>query len=139
MKKILILLCVIIVLMCSSCEPDGHRRYVCDRFEVESIQIIRLDECKEEALAFEYTVLVEIDDIETFVNRLNQVENCCYWDEPSTLKAQYIVIKIDYDNGDYDYLHQNAQLFNRSGITKPGSFYYYDEQFNSLVSDYLNE
>ena len=55
------------------------------------------------------------------------------------MDVQYIVIKIDYSNGDFDLIHPDAQCFNRSGTNQYGYFFFDDEQFHSLISDYVNE
>lgn len=136
MKKVVLSLCVILTLLCSSCGWFGDQRYVCDVENVDSIHIVRLDEYVEEKCDFEYTVLVQISDCKTFANRLNEVKHSVNWGEPSPMELQYIAIKIDYSNGDFDLIHQDAQLFNRSGSYRTGYFFFDDEQFNSLISNY---
>ena len=75
----------------------------------------------------------------TFVNRLNHIKHSVNWGDPLLLDVQYVVIRIDYLNGDYDLLHPDAQCFNRSGINHSGFFFFDDEQFYALIDDYLTE
>lgn len=139
MKKVIILLlCIILVLLCCSCGFFGDQKYVCDLKEVESIQIVRLDKYVEGEYRYEYTILSEISDTETFVNCLNEVDHSVNWGEPSQLDIQYIVIKIDYHNGDYDLVHPDAQWFHRNGKNNYGYFFFDDNQFHSLISNYVN-
>ena len=141
MKKLfsICLICIIPMLLCCSCGLFGDKKYYCDVDEVESVQIVRLDGYVEEEYRFEYTVLSEVSDYETFVKRLNNVEHSVNWGDPGVLRLQYIVIKIDYHNGDFDLLYPNAQRFHRSGKNQYGFFFFDKEQFNDLISDYLTE
>ena len=139
MKRILLLLCVVSVLFCCSCGFFGRQTYVCDVEMVDSIQIVRLDKYVEGEYRYEYTVLAQISDHETFVSRLNEVDHSVNWGDPRQMDINYIVIKIDYSNGDFDLIHPDAQCFNSSGTNQYGYFFFDDEQFNSLISDYIDE
>ena len=139
MKKILFSLCILIILSCCSCGFFGEQSYVCDVERVESVQIIRLEKYIKDEYRYEYTVVSCITDIEAFVSRLNEVEHSVNWGEPTQFYLQDIVIRIEYSDGDYDLLHSDAQWFNRSGRNNSGYFFFDDEQFNSLISDYMDE
>ena len=106
---------------------------------VESIQIVRLEEYVLEEYRYEYTVLSEITDCTEFVERLNSVKYSVNWGDPGTFELGYVVIKIEYLSGDYDLLYTNAQMFNSSGENRYRFFFFDDEQFNALISDYLTE
>jgi hypothetical protein len=84
-------------------------------------------------------VLSQIEDVESFVGRLNDIKHSVNWGEPSQMDEGYIVIRIDYLNGDFDLLYPNAQCFNKEGTNHYGYFFFDKEQFNSLVSDYTKE
>ena len=139
MRRIIFPLCAVLILLCCSCGLFGDQRYVCDVEEVESIQIVRLDKYVEGEYRYEYTVLSQISDRETFVSRLNELDHSVNWGDPREMDVQYIVIKIDYRNGDFDLIHPDSQWFNRSGENQYGFFFFNDEQFDSLVSDYIKE
>ena len=134
MKKILFILCTTVIISCCFYACFAPEEYVCDIDKVDSIQIVRLDDVVE--YEFEYTVLSEISDCDTFVSRLNKMERSVNWGEPSVLYLQYIVIKVNYINGDVDWIHHSAQSFDRSGVTRTGYFFFDKEQFESLISDY---
>ena len=139
MKKISLLIIAILTLLFCSCGLFGDQEYDCNIEEVDSIQIVRLDKYVEGEYRYEYTVLAEISDLETFVSRLNEIEHSVNWGDPRTLKTQYVVVKIVFHNGDYDLVHQDAQWLNRSGHHSYGYFFFDDEQFEALISDYVTE
>lgn len=139
MKRIILSLCIFLMLLCCSCGMFGDQRYVCDVEKVDSIQIVRLDKYVEGEYRYEYTVLSQISNYETFVSHLNELDHSVNWGDPRQMDVQYIVIKIDYSNGDFDLIHPDAQCFNRSGSNQYGYFFFDDEQFNSLISDYIEE
>lgn len=138
-RWVLGILFVILIFLCCSCGIFGDQRYLCEVDTVESIQIVRLDKYVEGEYRYEYTVLSKITDCSTFVDQLNNLKHTVNWGEPSQLDVNYVVIRIDYLNGDYDLLYSNAQWFNRSGVNQYGYFFFDDEQFNSLISDYITE
>ena len=138
MKKIILLLLCIIMLLCCSCGLFGKQRYICDVDEVLSIQIVRLDKYVEGEYRYEYTILSQISNHENFVSRLNELDHSVNWGDPRQMYIQYVVIKIDYRNGDFDLIHSDAQWFNRSGVNQNGYFFFDDEQFDSLISDFIS-
>ena len=139
MKRILFPMCIILMFICCSCGLIGDQRYVCDIEKVDSIRIVQLDKYVEGEYRYEYTILSQISDYETFVGHLNELEQSVNWGEPNQMDVRYIVVKIDYSNGDFDLIHSDAQCFNRSGVNQYGYFFFDDEQFNSLISDYIRE
>ena len=140
MRKIILMLCMFFVaITLSACGFFGPQRYVCDEAEVESIQIVRLDKYVEGEYRYEYTVLSEISDRFAFIERLNNLKHSVNWGEPRQLNIEYIVIKINFLNGDYDLLYHRAQWFNRDNVNNYGYFFFNKEEFDSLISDYLTE
>ncbi len=133
------ILCIIVMFFCSSCGFLGEQRYICDVNKVESARIIRLDEYIEGEYRYEYTVLSQIYDYVTFVDQLNTMEHSVNWGDPRQMDEEYVVIRIDYCNGDFDLIHPDAQWFNRSGVNQYGYFFFNDEQFDALISNYLTE
>ena len=140
MKTRRMILCILVVIslcLCCGCGLFGRQRYSCEIDDVDSIQIVSLDEYLYEEYRFEYTILCEIEDCPTFVEYLNDLEHSVNWGDPLCLEEGYIVIKINYLNGDFDLLYPNAQWFNRDGEKQTGYFFFDKEQFNALVADYL--
>ena len=139
-KKLLLCISFIIPLfLCCSCGLFGDQEYVCEVDSVESVQIVRLDKYIEGEYRYEYTTLSTITDYSTFIDRLNQVDHSVNWGDPGRFDLNYIVIKIDYHNGDYDLLYPNAQCFHRSGVNQNGYFFFDEKQLQTLISDYIKE
>ena len=137
MKKMVLILCIVLSLLFCSCGLFGDQRYACEVDEVKSVQIVRLDKYVEWEYRYEYTVLCEITDRSAFIEQLNNLKHFVNWGEPSQLDIVYVVIRIDYLNGDYDLIYSNAQCFNRSRVNQNGYFFFDEEQFNLLISHYL--
>ena len=135
----LCMLCIVSMLLCCSCGFLGDQKYECEVTEVESIQIVRLDEYIEGECRFEYAILAEITDHATFINKLNNLKHSVNWGDPTHMELEYVVIKIVYHNGDFDLIHQKAQWFNRDGRNRSGFFFFDQNQFLALISEYVTE
>ena len=138
-RCVICFVCIALMLFCCSCGLFGPQRYVCNIEKVDSIQIIRLDRYVEGEYRFDYTVLTPVSDCAAFVKRLNQVKHSVNWGDPRQMYEQFVVIRIEYRNGDFDLLHADAQCFNRSGVNNYGYFFFDDEDFNALIAYYLRE
>ena len=142
MKRRIILtnaLCIMLMLLCSACGLFGPQKYVCDVDEVETIQIVKLDDYVEGEYRYEYTILTQITDYKSFVARLNGLKHSVNWGDPQQLYEGYVVIKINYRNGDFDLVHPSAQWFSRSGAIRTGYFFFDEKQFDALISAYMTE
>lgn len=136
-KRTIILSLVVITFLCSCCVFFNGQEYHCEAENVQSIQIVRLDDYAEGEYRYNYTVLCEINDIATFVERLNSIEYDTNWGGPWPLYEGYVVIKIDYLNGDFDLLHPDEQWLHRSGKNHSGHVFFDEAQFDALISDYI--
>ena len=133
MRLSLCLLCVIISLLCCSCGFLGNQRYTCEISDVESIQLVKFGN----GVIDEDTVLAQISDCPKFVSELNSLEQSVNWGEPSVIYENDVVIRIHYLNGDYDYIHSDTQVFYRNSEVGTGYFWFDTEQFDALISSYL--
>ena len=140
MKKVIcsIMLSILMLLFCS-CGLFGDQEYVCKVEDVASVQIVRLDKYVQGEYRYEYTVLSQIDDFDDFVGRLNAVKHSVNWGDPQQMDESYVVVRIEYLNGDFDLIHPDAQYFNKNGTNNYGYFFFDDEQFETLLSDYMPE
>lgn len=137
MKKLSILLCSLLLLFCCSCRLLDNRKYVCDAEEVKSVQIVRLEDI-EPYYQFDYTVLFEITDYITFVDQLNNIETYVKWGTPHVMNVEDIIIRIEYQNGDYELISRGVQCFCRSGTFTDGHFVFDESEFEALIEKYLN-
>ncbi len=131
------MLCFIVMITHCSCGLIGPQKYECDADEVVSIQIVRFTELIKEENRFDYTVLAQISDYETFIDRLVNLRHSVNWGDPKVMYEGYTVIRIDFRNGDYDLIHHNAQVFHRSGNNNTGFFVFNEKQFTALISEYI--
>ena len=131
-----LIICIILALLCCSCGFFGPQEYICEINNVESIKIVKLDQYVNGEYRYEYTVLAEISDHAAFVQRLNNLDHRVNWGDPGRLQTGYVVIRVDYINGDYDLIYPNAQWFNRDGVNDYGFFFFDVDQFDTLISDY---
>ena len=74
-KMICFVLTAVLMLFCCSCGFFGPQRYLCEVEKVESVQIIRLDKYVEGEYRYEYTVLAQVEDVESFVGQLNDIKH----------------------------------------------------------------
>ena len=140
MKRIIhfVLSFTLVILLCS-CGWFGDQEYVCEVEDVASVQMVRLDKYVQGEYRFEYTVLSQIDDFDDFVGRLNAIKHSVNWGDPQQLQENYVVVRIEYLNGDFDLIHPDAQYFNKNGTNNYGYFFFDDEQFETLISYYMPE
>ena len=138
-KLIFCLLSTIPMLLFCSCGFFGEQEYYCDIDKVRAVQIVCLNTYIEGEYRFEYIILCEISDIAIFIDRLNNLKHSVNWGDPGWLNQGDVVIRIDYQNGDYDLIHPNVQKLNRSGVNHNGYFFFDKNEFDSLISDYLTE
>ncbi len=138
MKKIMcFVLTAILMLLCCSCGLFGDQKYVCKAKDVASVQIVRLDKYVEGEYRYEYTVLSQVEDVESFVEQLNRIKHSVNWGDPRQMNEGYVVMRIDYSNGNFDLVHPDAQCFHKNGTNNYGYFFFDDEQFETLISDYM--
>lgn len=134
--KLSVCLCVCMLLLSlCSCGFFGDQKYICDVDKVESVQIVKLDKYVEGEYRYEYTVLSQILDYSTFIDQLTAIDQKVNWGEPKTVDVGYVVIKIEYSNGDYDLIYHNTQWKHRSGKNHTGYIFFNKEQFNTLIYD----
>ena len=66
-------------------------------------QIVKLGKYVEEKYRYKYTIFSQIFHYEIFLSHLNGVEYFENWGALCQMDIQYIVIKIDYSDGDLIY------------------------------------
>ncbi len=136
-----VLVLAVTILLCG-CGFFGGEKYVCSIDNVKSVQIVRLDKWVQEEARYEYTVLTEILDKIEFLQRLNGLKQYEYWNDPSVMQKGDTVVRIDYENGDYDLLGLGTTLIHSPDRYKSESgnggwrIYIDPEQLGQLISDY---
>ena len=134
MKKFC-MLCVLLLLLLSSCGLFDTREYTCDVAEVQSVQIVRLDHL-EPVHVYEYTVLHDITDYTTFIDRLNELDNSTCLGAPYVMRVGDVVIRIEFRNGDWEFVSWGTQAYCRSGKLGDGPFIFDEDEFYALIEEY---
>jgi len=139
-RQILFLVIVVFILASFSfCISISYKEYECNVQKIKSIEIIRLGEWPQEEGRDDYTVLATVTDCVDFGNRLNELKYSVIFGTPYVFTSGDVVVKIDYADGDYDYINKTTQLFYRSGKYDYGCYVFNDKQFDALMSEYYTE
>lgn len=143
MKKISILFVLICITFCVSCRHREVYNFLNSFDKISSISIVRVsfdtnDELREEEL-------LKVENAHTFIKDFETIDCYKYFGDPRGLLNGVDndeVIKIDYQNGEYELIN----WFGQSEYTISRGFSYYagysvfdEEQFNSLIDEYLDE
>jgi len=139
-KRVISILCLLsVVLSLGSCGYlyGVDTTYECNVDEVESINIVRFDSFDKKEKRFELTILSEVFEVNAFVNRLIEIDNYPNFGTPYIIQEGYVVIQINYKNGDFELVYHNVQITNNSGVLNSTGFLFDIEEFDSLISAYL--
>lgn len=133
MRKIISLLCLLCLLLCSC---GFGRKIEWDVDSIESINIVELGEWNEENFRYEITVLCEISNCSEFVDRLNELEqHKIIYGQPRVLHKGATAIQINYLNGDFDLVACLVQSTYRSGEYNYRQVTFDSEQFSGLIEE----
>ena len=140
MKKTgIIIAAIIMMLVFDGCGLVGAQKYACDPSNVERIEIVRMETPDQNRAEYKYTVLCVVTDEVNFIERLTNLDHRVHWGDPKVLYEGYLAIRIVFTNGDYDLIHHRAQAMCRSGATNYGFFIFDEDEYNQLISDYINQ
>ena len=129
-------LLVLCVFLCG-CRPHPwrHGEYECEIENVESVQIVCIGETDaDDNYRFTCTVLYDVTDKDSFLDQLNALDYRGGSTPPKPLKVGYVAIRINYFNGDYDYIYQNSQKFYHGDEDRTGQFVFDKEAFFDLIA-----
>ena len=138
-KLIILMVLLIITLCCCSCKFIGDQKYFCDVDNVISVEIIQLDGFPRKGAYdfFDYTLICKIEDYSAFIERLNNLKHRKWGGEPLSYEVGDIAIKIVYNDGNYDLIHNEAQTMHRDGKNKTGYFWFDKTEYDELIDEYV--
>lgn len=137
-KRLLALACLVPLLLCSSCKLSEDRKYTCDVTTVDSVQIVQLDSYNKEEDRFSCTVLAEVENRDAFLQQLCSLRQSRVFNDPLYLKPTDIVIRVLYQNGDFDLIRNGAQKLSRNGKVDSRILVFSpSEKYNALIDDAL--
>lgn len=142
MKKLLCLFIVLIVVFAGGCSIKAAYKFLQSPTEISVIEIVKVSR-DESTGEIEQTTVSTIDDMETFLKDFSQVD--CYfyyYANPTGIEDNALVIKIIYQDGEYELIDANGQ----SEYTDERGFHYYsghhsfnEGEFENLISKYSEE
>lgn len=137
-KRLLALACLVPILLCSSCKISDDRKYTCDVTTVDSVQIVQLDSYNKEEDRFSCTVLAKVENRDAFLQQLCSLRQSRVFNDPLFLKPTDIVIRVLYQNGDFDLIRNGAQKLSRNGkIDSRILAFSPSEKYNALIDEAL--
>ena len=126
----------ILVLLFCGCLTGREYYFLQEKSNISSIQIVSLDESKDENGAPVQTLLYEIKDIERFLSDFCAMD--CQSVSPPSEPISTILIKIIYSDGEYELIDYYGQSNFRDGYfyTYSGYYCFDQEQFDALILKY---
>lgn len=128
------------VLCCCSCGLVKEANTYTDRLdEIQKITIVELLEYDSDTYTYSEKQLREVLDVNVFMDEMLALKCDSNWGDPQQLQIGDVVIKLVYDNGDFDLINWRAQIKRRSGTNRYGYMIFDEKEFDLLLSKYLNE
>lgn len=140
MKKLFLKVFVLLsTCICVACVHNVEYTYMNDESTIDSIQIVDLVDFKEENYEFVQEEICEIENIDEFIEEFSEIDCHVHYGDPVQLEAGVIVVKVVYENGDYELIDATAQLKRRQGVNHYGYRSFDREQFAELLKSYTAE
>ena len=145
MKKLIFVVSILMILICvlSACSGKKAYEFINDESEISTIEIVKLCEYDQEKGEYQEQLISTIEDHETFLSDFKKVACYNHWTDPTGVFEDDIVIKIYYENGEYELIHYSGQGKYRHFEDNPSFFavyagyrYFDEEQFNQLIDKY---
>ncbi|MBQ4594129.1 MAG: hypothetical protein IJA81_05830 [Akkermansia sp.] len=105
-----------------------------DVSEISAIEIVQLVGYNLDSYEFIENTLVTIENHETFIDEFSKLKCKTHYSEPHSLEEGEVVIKVTYNNGEYELIHAKAQYRCRVKNRGYGYQIFDEEQFNSFLS-----
>ncbi|MBE6540811.1 MAG: hypothetical protein E7674_08775 [Ruminococcaceae bacterium] len=137
-KTVISLFLICIILMLSGCYLDVEYEFWHDVSEITSIKIVEVLDFNYEKLYNEENVLVTIENTDVFLQEFSEIHCREIFNDPETVNPNTIVIKVEYSNGDYEYIDYIAQCkcYKDSAMSHNGYFILDKEQFEAFIGKY---
>lgn len=145
LKKIIFLVFILMILtgVLSLCSGKKAYEFMNDESEISTIEIVKLCEYDQEKGEYQEQLISTVEDHEAFLSDFKKVDCYNHWMDPSGVFEDDIVIKIYYENGEYELIHYSGQgeyrhlEDGRSFFAEYAGYRYFDEeQFNQLIEEY---
>lgn len=139
MKKLISYSFIILLLIASlnGCEVKTKYKFIHDVSYISSIEIVKVsEETSQEVI--EQTTISVVNDIESFIDDFMQINCYSIYSDPSGIENNTVVIKIIYNNDDYELIGVEGQAKYISGKYKNyvGYQYFDENQYETLILKY---
>lgn len=123
-----------------SCETEARYKLMYDLSDICGIEIIEVGEENAQGSIQQTTVCV-INDITAFMNDFTQLTCYYLYTDPVGIENNSTVIKIIYNNNDYELISASGQArcINGQYNNYVGCRYFDKEQYEALISKYSNQ
>lgn len=123
-----------------SCETEARYKLIHDPSDICAIEIIEVGEENAQGPIQQTTVCV-INDITAFMNDFTQLTCYYLYTDPVGIENNSTVIKIIYNNNDYELISASGQArcINGQYNNYVGYRYFDKEQYEALISKYSNQ
>ena len=139
MRRRLHISVVLFVLLLCGCYKQVEYPFLHEQTEISSIEIVMVGEPHEQG-PNEQIVFVTIDDIDSFMEKLKNLNCYKHVGDPLGIWPNQMAVKIIYSNGEYELINESGQA--KYTIEKKydnfSAFYWFDdEEFETLLASYL--
>lgn len=136
-------LCLLIILSAAlfiSCNNRVKYQFLQSTSEIKSVEIVTVGDMK--SIENNQTTVCVIDDVDEFLEKFNKLDCYRHFSDPQGVGTNSTVIKIIYNNDDYELISWCGQ----SQYTSKYKFKYYkgfcnfdENQFNDFISTYTDQ
>lgn len=121
----------------ASCETEARYKFIHDPSDIAAIEIIEVGEENSQGSIDQTTVCV-VHDIKAFMNDFTQLTCYYLYTDPVGIEKNSTVIKIIYNNNDYELISASGQArcINGQYNNYVGYRYFDQEQYEALISKY---
>ena len=134
---------VAMVFTLSACSGKKAYEFINKESEIRTIEIVKLCEYDQENGEYKEELISIVEDHAAFLSDFKKVECYNHWTDPTGVFEDSIVIKITYQNDEYELIHHYGQGKyrhyddNQSYFQPYAGYRYFDEeQFNDLIEKY---
>lgn len=140
-RKLICVLTFLFIIPLFACAVPESNTFRDKLDEIESISIVEVGEFDHENSLYFEIPLATVSELEEFAEKLAKLPYKYMFGDPVELVTGDVVIKIVYDNGDFDFIAWNAQRkyqFSESGVQAHYGFTLFDKAgFDALMDQYL--
>ena len=136
---IVVILLVILIVFCKITNMEEEYRYLHDISSIKSIEIVKVEPITIEQDEPDQEILYTVNDINQFLEEFSQIY-CTSMSPPDKIRYDSPVIKITYQNGDYELIdaYGQSEFINGVYFVYEGIYYFDKEQFADFINQFVD-